>query len=68
METIVLHSILETELGRFFLCLVCKAGEESLSFHPIKSSHGVDVIYPAEEIDKKVETNLIAKLKALLLP
>lgn len=54
---------METELGKFFLCLVCEGYKETLTIHPIKNICGVDVIYPAEEIDEETKVEWIKQLK-----
>lgn len=62
LQTIVFHTILDTELGQFFLCLVRTPEGDSLTCHPIKESNGIDVIYPPAEIDKSTEQHLISQV------
>jgi hypothetical protein len=65
MSTLVTQSILETELGKFFVCLVRNKTEEKLTIHPVKLSNGIEVVFPAIEIDKATEDNLTAQLREL---
>jgi hypothetical protein len=66
METLVLHSILHTELGHFFVCLVVTQDSEKLTCHKIETSNGVDVIMPPQDLDKETHDNLKDKLIYLL--
>jgi len=65
MEALVLHSILHTELGHFFVCLVV-SDEVSLSCHKIETSNGVDVIMPPQDLDKETHDNLVNRLLPIL--
>lgn len=65
MEIKVLHTILSTELGHFFACLIV-AEEVSLKIHKIEVSNGVEVIMPPQELDEIENQNLINKLLPVL--
>ncbi len=65
MHTIVLHTILETELGIFFVCLIRGENGDHLTCHPIKESNGVDVAFPPVEIDDDTRANLTERLLTL---
>lgn len=65
METLVLHTMLSTELGQFFVCLVL-SDEISLSCHKIETSNGVDVIMPPQDLDKETHDNLVNRLLPIL--
>jgi|688.fasta_scaffold2166825_1 hypothetical protein len=66
METLVFHTILDTQLGQFFVCLVVTQDSEELTCHKIEMSNGVEVICPKEELDKETHDNLKNKLIHLL--
>lgn len=62
LQTIVFQTILETEMGQFFLCFVQTREGNKLTCHPILNSNGIEVVYPAQELDQETTDNLIAKM------
>jgi hypothetical protein len=67
METLVLHTILDTDLGQFFVCLIMSDSGVELSCHKIEMSNGIEVIFPAQELDEETRTNLINKLMPVMI-